>query len=95
MHEGQLSRRAFLKNSSWAGMGAIAGTCIAGRPSAGESAGTSKILNYNSKMHYRRLGKTELVLSEIGTGGHWKAPWQEQTQGWWWGKFIDNKSLSH
>ena len=92
MHERRLSRRAFLKNSSWAGMGAIAGTCVAGQPSAGKPVDTSKILNYNSKMHYRRLGKTELVLSEIGIGGHWKAPWQEQTQGWWWGKFIDDKN---
>jgi aryl-alcohol dehydrogenase-like predicted oxidoreductase len=29
-------------------------------------------VNYNPKMRYRRLGKTNLMLSEISLGGHWK-----------------------
>ena len=40
-------------------------------------------------MHYRRLGKTGFVISEIGLGGHWRAPWRSQEGGWWWGKFVD------
>ena len=90
MPEERLSRRTFLKSSSWAGMGALAGACAAGRPSAGKPVDPSRILNHNAKMHYRRLGKTDLVLSEIGLGGHWKAPWRAQAQGWWWGKFVDD-----
>jgi aryl-alcohol dehydrogenase-like predicted oxidoreductase len=32
----------------------------------------SKILNHNSKMEYRRLGKTGLIVSAVCLGGHWK-----------------------
>jgi aryl-alcohol dehydrogenase-like predicted oxidoreductase len=92
MHKEELSRRAFLKNSSWVGMGAIAGTRAVARPSLEQRVDTSKILNYNPKMHYRRLGKTKLILSEIGIGGHWRAPWRERSHGWWWGKFIDDEN---
>ncbi len=33
---------------------------------------TSKILNYNPAMEYRRLGKTNLMVSAVCMGGHWK-----------------------
>lgn len=92
MNKKELSRRDFLKNSSLAGIGAVVGTATADRSAAGGQSDTSKILNYNSKMHYRRLGKTALILSEIGIGGHWKAPWREHAHGWWWGKFIDDEN---
>jgi len=92
MDKEELSRRDFLKNSSLAGVGAIAGSVAASRSAAGGQVDTSNILNYNSKMHYRRLGKTALILSEIGIGGHWKAPWREHSHGWWWGKFIDDEN---
>lgn len=32
----------------------------------------SDALNFNPRMHYRRLGKTGLMVSEISLGGHWK-----------------------
>lgn len=92
MRKKELSRRNFLKNSSLLGIGAIAGSVSADHSVAEEQSDTSKILNYNSKMHYRCLGKTGLVLSEIGIGGHWRAPWRERSHGWWWGKFIDDKN---
>jgi len=31
-----------------------------------------KILNYNPHMGYRCLGKTNIMISEVGLGGHWK-----------------------
>ena len=92
MDKKELSRRDFLKNSSLFGIGAIAGSVSADHSAAGDPLDTSKILNYNSKMHYRRLGKTALILSEIGIGGHWRAPWRERSHGWWWGKFIDDEN---
>jgi len=56
------SRRRFLQ----ATMAAAAGAATANaRP-----ADTSKILNYNEKMGYRRLGKTGLMISEVSLGGH-------------------------
>jgi len=30
------------------------------------------ILNYNEKMEYRRLGKTDLMIGAVALGGHWK-----------------------
>jgi aryl-alcohol dehydrogenase-like predicted oxidoreductase len=51
---------------------------------------TSKILNYNPDMRYRRLGKTKLMISEISHGGHWRAPWRDRSGGWWWGKMVND-----
>ena len=74
MSEERLSRRTFVRNTSVLLAGTVA-TRLVGEPSAsGEPAGevdTSKILNYNPKMGYRRLGKTGLLISEISIGGHW------------------------
>lgn len=74
-----LSRRVFIRNVSAAAAGAVAGgiagkakgedaCCAAGK----ETRDTSKIVNYNEKMRYRKLGKTGLMLSEVSLGGHWK-----------------------
>jgi predicted aldo/keto reductase-like oxidoreductase len=73
-----LSRRTFMRSTSLAAAGAIAGA-LAGKgctsSETSKSGGiskidTSKILNYNPKMGYRRLGKTDLVISEVSLGGH-------------------------
>jgi len=71
MKKEPISRRMFLRNSSLAAAGAVAGAT--GRAGAADQAiDTSKILNYNPKMRYRRLGKSNLMLSEVSLGGHWK-----------------------
>jgi aryl-alcohol dehydrogenase-like predicted oxidoreductase len=48
--------------------------CIAaaGCRAVSGAAQPSGILNYNSKMEYRRLGKTGLMVSAVCLGGHWK-----------------------
>jgi len=50
----------------------MASVTLAGKASAAQTrpADTAKILNYNPKMGYRRLGKTGLMISEISLGGH-------------------------
>jgi predicted aldo/keto reductase-like oxidoreductase len=94
MEEDSVSRRTFIRNTSLmaAGVhlwrtGALAGEQHASAKNA-EPVDTSKILNYNPKMGYRRLGKTGLMISEVSLGGHWRAPWRDRSGGWWWGKFV-------
>lgn len=94
MNNDKLSRRTFIRRASMATAGTVAGA-LAGKGQVSAKASdkktkidTSKILNYNSKMHYRRLGKTNLMISEVSLGGHWRAPWRNSGGGWWWGKSI-------
>ena len=62
----QPTRRDFLRATSAAAVvGAVASIASAKKP-----AKKPKILNYNPKMGYRRLGKTELMISEVSLGGH-------------------------
>lgn len=72
MGRDRLSRREFLKQGSLA-LGALtAGT--PGNPSPGATATKTAQVdlshNYNPQMGYRRLGKTNIIISEIGLGGH-------------------------
>jgi predicted aldo/keto reductase-like oxidoreductase len=73
MNEEQLSRRAFVCNTSVTTLGMLAVGLAGSRSADGREvpADTSKILNYHPKMGYRRLGKTGLLISEISLGGHW------------------------
>jgi len=69
MQNKQVTRRQFMRDSAMAaasvavGLGAVAGQST-------QAVQTSKILNYNSNMEYRRLGKTGLMVSVVGLGGH-------------------------
>jgi aryl-alcohol dehydrogenase-like predicted oxidoreductase len=75
----RVSRRRFMRQTSLAAAAAgAAGTAAAlstprivraGNP---ENVDTAKILNYNSDMEYRRCGKTNLMISAVSLGGHWK-----------------------
>jgi len=65
----QISRRTFLHKTSVMTAAAAAGA-IAANSGAAEKNDTLKILSYNPKMGYRRLGKTDLMISEISLGGH-------------------------
>ncbi len=73
MKENELSRRTFIRNTSLIAAGTMAGALAGNGQASGkntEPADTSKILNYNPKMGYRRLGKTGLMISEVSLGGH-------------------------
>jgi len=71
MQQDKLSRRDFLKQGSLA-LGALATSAIAMSPPTAPAAAPSidRGHNYNPQMGYRRLGKTNIMLSEIGLGGH-------------------------
>jgi len=63
----QISRREFVG----AGV-AVTGAAAFGLTPAANSAVESRIPSFNSQMEYRRLGKTGLMVSAVGHGGHWK-----------------------
>lgn len=96
MKNDKLSRRAFMRNTSMAAAGTVAGalagkgqaetkSCCSGPGPAPSSS--ASILNYNQKMHYRRLGKTGLMVSEVSLGGHWK----NRNAGRYWDSFANEK----
>lgn len=68
MEKKQMDRREFVRNTA---AGIAAGAAAMGAQAA-PKVDTSKILNYNEDMEYRRLGKTNLMISAVSLGGHWK-----------------------
>lgn len=89
MSDENVSRREFVCESALAAAGLTIGltatrTVSAGNPSQED---TSKIPSYNPEMEYRRCGKTDLMVSAVCLGGHWKRidkvlPDKPQGQGW-------------
>ena len=71
MADHRVTRRDFVKAGAVTAAGVAAGTHIvhAGNPTDEK---TDKILNYNEQMEYRRAGKTNLMVSAVCLGGHWK-----------------------
>lgn len=65
------TRREFVKTTSAALLGASLAPL---RVHAADSppTDTSKIVNYNPDMEYRRCGKTGWMVSAVAMGGHWK-----------------------
>ena len=61
------TRREFLKATSAVVVGAAMTSQGVAETKPGEP---SKILNFNPKMGYRRLGKTGFMISEVSLGGH-------------------------
>ncbi|MHC4172240.1 MAG: aldo/keto reductase [Planctomycetota bacterium] len=72
MKNDKLSRRDFMRNTSLAAAGTIAAALVGEGQAVTKPVHTSRILNFHPKMTYRRLGKTNLMVSEVSLGGHWK-----------------------
>ncbi len=70
----KVTRREFVRDGMAAAAGVAAGLTATKTVAAGNPAkeDTRRILNYNSEMEYRRCGKTEMMISAVSLGGHWK-----------------------
>jgi len=70
----KMTRRQFVRDTAVAISGVTTALAPAHLVRAGNPGGldTGAILNYNVQMEYRRCGKTGLMVSAVGLGGHWK-----------------------
>lgn len=86
----RFSRRTFIREALLVGAGTLAAV-LAKDPlvlaAENKSAAKPKVLNYNPKMGYRRLGRTGLMISEVALGGHWK----DRQGNRYWDEFADEK----
>jgi aryl-alcohol dehydrogenase-like predicted oxidoreductase len=81
MNDNRITRREFVRDTAVAAGMAASATIIG--PWAAHAANprvdTSKILNYNPNMEYRRQGKTNLMVSAVCLGGHSRSNDQERS----------------
>jgi len=79
-----LTRREFVHGTALAAAGVAAGLGAPALPAAAAAPepppDTSKILNYNPNMEYRRLGKTGLMVSAACLGGHSRNNVEQRTE---------------
>jgi len=88
MTQTRQTRREFVRNTSLAFAGLAGGLPILGQEVMGSAqtasqpslVDTSKILNYNENMEYRRLGKTGLMVSAVCLGGHSRSNQELRTE---------------
>ncbi|MHC4627963.1 MAG: aldo/keto reductase, partial [Planctomycetota bacterium] len=78
MENKSVSRRQFMRDSAMVAAGVAVGLG-AGRSGAA-AVDTSKILNYNPNMEYRRQGKTNLMISAVCLGGHSRSRQEESNE---------------
>ncbi|MBA7507662.1 hypothetical protein ES706_06382 [subsurface metagenome] len=74
----KVSRRQFMRDSAMAAAGVAAGLGAIGQNA--KAVNTSKILNYNPNMEYRRQGKTNLMVSAVCLGGHSRSNQAERNE---------------
>lgn len=74
----KVSRRQFMRDSAMAAAGVAAGLGVIGQNA--KAVNTSRILNYNPNMEYRRQGKTNLMVSAVCLGGHSRSNQAERNE---------------
>lgn len=73
MKNSKINRREFVRDTALAAAGVAAGLGMSVpsvQAAEDKQADTSKILNFNSNMEYRRQGKSGLMVSAVCLGGH-------------------------
>ncbi len=81
MNESSITRRQLMRDATAAAAGLAAMSLTAGlTPALADEVDTSRILNYNPNMEYRRQGKTNLMVSAVCLGGHSRSNPQERTE---------------
>ena len=84
MKHTQMNRREFVRDTALAAASVAVGmTAVSARgaeAAADKPVDTSKILNYNPNMEYRRQGKTGLMVSAVCLGGHSRNNDQERAE---------------
>ena len=83
MDNKRVSRREFIGDSAKVAAGVAAGLAAAEqvvRAAEPTTVDTSKILNYNQNMEYRRQGSTNLMFSAVGLGGHSRSKQEERNE---------------
>ena len=74
----KVSRRKFMRDSVVTAAGVAAGLGVIGQNA--KAVNTSRILNYNPNMEYRRQGKTNLMISAVCLGGHSRSNQKERNE---------------
>ncbi len=78
MEDKRVTRRQLMRDGAMVAAGVAVGLgagCASVKP-----VETSKILNYNPNMEYRRQGKTNLMVSAVCLGGHSKSKQEERNE---------------
>ena len=74
----KVSRRQFMRDSAIAAAGVATG--LGAISQNAKAINTSRILNYNPNMEYRRQGKTNLMVSAVCLGGHSRSNQTERNE---------------
>jgi len=83
MEDRRVTRREFMGDGAKVAAGVAVGLGAAGqvvRAAEPAAVDTSKILNYNENMEYRRQGSTDLMISAVCLGGHSRSNVAERTE---------------
>ncbi|MHC4582890.1 MAG: aldo/keto reductase [Planctomycetota bacterium] len=80
MDNNKVTRRRFIKDGAITAAGVAVGLGAIGKNSKAVTVDTSKILNYNPNMDYRRQGKTNLMISAVCLGGHSRSNQAERNE---------------
>jgi len=74
MTKPRVSRREFVQDSAAVAASVAVGAAAVGKADSAAAADLDpkKTRSYNENMEYRRLGRTNLMISVVSIGGHWK-----------------------